>query len=208
MRGDGRRALILGTFLLACTHARPSDPPPQPSSSACIAERFSAGMMPAPRDASVKCREGDVAACKEECGSGAATACSEAGDPGRACELGSLPACTSIAAEALKGEPSNIDKPCARALLDVACNARVPDACARLGLALLEGEGGSKAPGRARDVLERSCDALGRSPCRILGVLLNRGAFGSKEPTLGATALRRGCDTGDAEACALLHDKH
>jgi hypothetical protein len=38
--------------------------------------------------------------------------------------------------------------------------------------------------------------------------LLNRGAFGSKEPALGAVALRRGCDTGDADACALLHDKH
>jgi TPR repeat protein len=160
-------------------------------------------MMPAPRDASASCRDGDAAACTDECAKGAATACLVAGDARRACELGSLPACTSIAVEALKGEPSSLDGRCARSLLDVACNAKVPDACANLGLALLE-----TAPHRARDVLERACDALGRSPCRVLGTLLSNGSFGEKEPASARAAFRRGCDTGDPRACALLRDGH
>jgi TPR repeat protein/predicted Ser/Thr protein kinase len=114
----------------------------------------------------------------------------------RGCELGSVDACSDLAAVHLReGRASD-----AFSLMTMACRSAGAD-CAKLARLYLEGAGTEKSLPRALEILEKACAIGDGESCQELGTLNLEGRHVPVSPFRALGYLEKGCAGFDAPSC-------
>jgi TPR repeat protein len=153
---------------------------------------------------------------------------------GRACDIGSQNACTSLMSlvasdgEAVLQQPCNqgdgtscfmlgslyeVGKAVSRnpersaTLYQQSCNAGFTRGCGTLGEAYISGQGVSRDMVKARQILEGACDKGYAPGCFNVALMHREGIETAKDEPLALTRFRQACSLGYQEACKALEPK-
>jgi uncharacterized protein len=122
----------------------------------------------------------------------------------RACNLGSGPACDSLAIAYEDGRGVAADVKRAFELRKESCSDGFKLGCANLGVMYENGKGVAADPRRALELFESSCtagDVFDTCPCLWAALALERGVAGKPDPDRLRHLFRMACDGGHDEAC-------
>jgi len=150
---------------------------------------------------------------------------------GRACDIGSQDACTSLVSLVASDGESVLQQPCnqgdatscfmlgslyavgqsvtrnpehSAALYRQSCEAGFMRGCGMLGEAYISGEGVPRDMIKARQILEGACSGRYAPACFNVGIILREGIETPKNLPLAQARFRQGCEMGYQDACKAL----
>lgn len=150
---------------------------------------------------------------------------------GRACDIGSQDACTSLVSLVASDGETVLQQPCnqgdatscfmlgslyavgqsvtrnldhSAALYQQSCTGGFVRACGMLGEAYISGEGVPRDMIKAREILEGACSGRYAPACFNVGIIHREGIETPKNLPLAQARFRQGCDMGYKDACKAL----
>jgi len=150
---------------------------------------------------------------------------------GRACDIGSQGACTSLVSLVASDGETVLQQPCNQGdatscfmlgslyalgqsvsrnperstiLYQQSCTAGFTRACGLLGEAYISGEGVPRDMTKARQILEGACDAGYAPGCFNVAIMHREGVGTARDESLAQVRFRQGCNLGYQDACKAL----
>jgi len=150
---------------------------------------------------------------------------------GRACDIGSQGACTSLVSLVASDGETVLQQPCdqgdatscfmlgslyavgqsvarnperSAALYQRSCDAGFMRACGMLGEAYISGEGVPRDMIKAREILEGACSGRYARACFNVGIIHREGIETPRNVPLAQARFRQGCEMGFKDACDAL----
>jgi TPR repeat protein len=150
---------------------------------------------------------------------------------GRACDIGSQDACTSLVSLVASDGETVLQQPCnqgdatscfmlgslyavgqsvarnpehSAALYRQSCEAGFMRGCGMLGEAYISGEGVPRDMIKARQILEEACSGRYAPACFNVGIIHREGIETPKNLPLAQARFRQGCEMGYKDACKAL----
>ncbi|MDB4986270.1 MAG: putative serine/threonine-protein kinase pknH [Myxococcaceae bacterium] len=122
----------------------------------------------------------------------------------RACDGGSMQACTDLGVAFENGTGVPKDQKRAFELYTRACDGENMLGCINLGFAFKKGDGVPKDQKRAVGLYTRACDAGALLGCTYLGITFETGEGMPKDQKRAVELYTRACDGGDLRGCTCL----
>jgi len=150
---------------------------------------------------------------------------------GRACDIGSQGACTSLVSLVASDGETVLQQPCNQGdatscfmlgslyalgksvsrnpersviLYQQSCTAGFTRGCGLLGEAYISGEGVPRDMTKARQILEGACDAGYAPGCYNVAIMHREGVGTARDQSLAQARFRQGCNLGYQDACKAL----